>query len=326
MLKADKMRDKIQEFMETRAATGKTPFWELEFHCFNAFSGKHLCLGQEFQKQTAAEQDRALGLNAEIITRVTEELGFTAVTVPGLYWEAAPGHPAYYWLPPDSRMVQVRRIRAMMPKSVTLVGSSGGVMAMPNASIYMEFAYQLFDAPEEIDARAQKAFQEGCATAARLKEAGVDAVFTASDLSDNRGPYFNPEQMERFILPFLRKWAVEMRRLELYGIIHTDGNIMPVLEDIANSGVRCIQAVDPTAGMDMAETGKKADGRVALAGNVDCGLLLAGRPEEVYEYGKKLLLGCKDRMRLIYGTSNAVQMETPKANYEALVRAWREHG
>ena len=82
----------------------------------------------------ALERRRAIQANADIIAGVTRELGFSMVTVPGAYWEIAPGEPAYYWVPEDVRIAQVQALRKAVGEDILLVSSSGGVMAMPGAA------------------------------------------------------------------------------------------------------------------------------------------------------------------------------------------------
>ena len=52
-------------------------------------------------------------------------------------------------------------------------------------------------------------------------------------------------------------------------IKHTDGEIMPLIDMIVDSGIDCLDPIDPTAGMDLAEIKMKYGKRIAIKGNVD---------------------------------------------------------
>jgi uroporphyrinogen decarboxylase len=287
---------------------------------------RRIAVGEGFCALSPSEQERALHANAEILLSVAEELGFAALTVPNHYWEIAPGAPAYYWLPPKARFRQIEILCRAGRDRIMLVGGSGGVMAMPGASSYVEFSYKLYDAPQEIDRQAAQTLEHGLETAKRLRDLGIEAVFTASDIADNRGLFFNPAQMERFILPYLRRWAERVKEMGLYTILHTDGDVYSCLEDLAESGIDALQAIDPVAGMDMRAVKDAAGDRLCLCGNVDCGLLVMGTPEKVHAATHDLLLDCKAGGGLVLGASNAVQEEVPIENYWAMVEAWREFG
>ena len=319
-------KDDMVAALECRQPAGAVPLWELEFHAWDGASGRHVVFGREFQGLSSAAGDKALHENAEIILSVCEELHFAGLTVPNDYWEVAPGEPAYAWLPPEARFRQIEVLRRMAPADVMLAAVSGGVMAMPGASEYVDFCYKLFDAPEEIDQRAQKTLEGGLENARRLRDSGVEAMVTASDLADNRGLFFSPEQMDRVVLPYLRKWAEQVKAMGAYAILHCDGNVTACLDAIADSGLHALQAVDPTAGMDMRKTKDQVAGRLCLCGNVDCGLLLTAAPEAVYAATQELLRTCKDGGGLVLGASNAVQAEVPMANYRAMIQALADHG
>ena len=301
------------------------PVWELEFHLWDQASGGHVVLGEEFAALSPAEQERALYANAEIMLSVSEDLCFAALTVPGGYWEIAPGQPAYYWLPGEARVRQVKILR-QLAGDLILVAGTGGVMSMPGATEYVAFCYQLFDAPEAIDERAQATLERGLQSARQFRDLGVEAMFTASDIADNRGLFFNPTQMERFILPYLRRWAEGVREMGGYAILHTDGDVTTCLDAFAESGLHALQAIDPVAGMDIRAAKARVGGRLCLCGNVDCGLLVSGTPQEVVDQTRNLLIDCREGGGLVLGASNAVQVEASIANYRAMIDAWRAYG
>ena len=323
-------KDDMRAALGRQQPAGAVPIWEIEFHAWEhawqAAPQQHVVFGEEFIGLSALEQERALHTNAEILLAVSEQLSFAALTVPNRYWEIAPGTPAYYWLPPEARMHQIDLLREVSADRVMLVAGSGGVMAMPDADSYVEFCYKLFDAPEEIDRLAARTLAQGVETARRLRDRGIEAVFTASDIADNHGVFFSPEQMERYILPPLRAWAEAVKAMGLHTILHTDGDIHTCLEELADSGIDALQAIDPVAGMDMRAVKDAVGDRLCLCGNVDCGLLVTGNADEVYATTRELLLACKGGGGLVLGASNAVQPEVPTENYRAMVRAWQEFG
>jgi uroporphyrinogen decarboxylase len=132
--------------------------------------------------------------------------------------------------------------------------------------------------------------------------------------------------MDRFILPYLRRWAAAVKEMGLYTILHTDGDVSACLEELAESGLDALQAIDPVAGMDMLQVKAQVGDRLCLCGNVDCGLLVMGTPEDVYAATRDLLVACKAGGGLVLGASNAVQPEVPIANYWAMIEAWRDYG
>ncbi|MFZ4778207.1 MAG: uroporphyrinogen decarboxylase family protein [Terrimicrobiaceae bacterium] len=316
-------RDDMVAVLQRRIPPKVVPTWELEFHAWDAALGRHVVLGREFESLSAAQQERAIFSNAEILLSVAAEMGWAALTVPGGYWEEAPGKLAYYCLPGEAREWQTRVLRELAPPDLMLVASATGVLG---ADYSEEFCARMFEEPESIDRQAEETLRTSLEIARRFRDLGVEAVFTASDIADNSGPFFKPSQMKRWIHPFLRRWAEGVHALGLFGILHSDGDLTSCLGQLAGSGVDAIQAIDPVAGMDMREAKQQVGGRVCLCGNMDCGLLLSGTPDQVFEATQRLLLACKPGGAFVLGASNAVQPEVPMANYRAMIAAWRQFG
>jgi uroporphyrinogen decarboxylase len=295
----------------------------LEFHSWDAASGRHVVLGREFEALPASAREKALHTNAEIMLSVAEEMGWSALTVPGGFWDEAPGEPAYYCLPEDARFRQMEALKKMAPDSLMLVANATGVLS---ADYHEEFCLRMFEEPESIDRQAGAMLRGSLELLRRFRDLGAGAVFTASDIADNGGPFFSPPQMDRWIYPFLHRWADSARDLGLFSILHSDGNLVPYLDRLSVSGVDAIQAIDPVAGMDMPSAKRQVAGRVCLCGNIDCGLLLTGSPEQVFESTRNLLAACMPGGGFVLGASNAVQPQVPMANYRAMIAAWRQFG
>jgi len=307
--------------VECKPPHNSIPLWELEFHLWEKFGGKGFYVGEEFLKLNTAEKDIALNKNAEIIAHVSEKLSFGAITIPGSYWELAPGIPAYWWLPEEDRLKQATILQRLIGNTIMLIANTGGVLGMPSADNYINFAVSLCETPEEIDEIALKTFQKGIESVNKFAEAGIQSFLTASDIADNRGPYFNPEQMERFILPYLERWSAHIKQLSGLSILHSDGNLNLYLEQIINSGVNALQAIDPVAQMDIRKVKQQVGDKLCLCGNIDIGKLITNSPESIYNETKALLEFMKDKSGFILGASNAIQKEVPAENYLALVKA-----
>ena len=299
---------------------GAVPFWEIHFHCWSKFSDREFISGKPFLELPESEREAVLQKNAEIMLEVAPKLGYSGVTVPDGPWDCP------YTLPVESRLRLARILKDHSPDFL-VVGGQGGVIQPPgNSEQYLEFAYRLSDAPGEVDEMVKSSRENGIVALQTMQDAGVDVVYVAADFCDNHGPFFNPEQMERWILPSLSALAEHGRKIGMYVLLHCDGDLHPVLEDIAQTGLHGVQAIDPTANMDIARACEQVAGRMCLCGNVNCATLESDTPEAVYDNTGSILNACKDGGRLILGASNAVVGSVSKENYSAQVQAWRDHG
>lgn len=304
---------------------GYPPLWELEFHLWEAFAGEDMKLGEDFARLSLKEKDRALQRNVEIAWSVSDQLGFSGLYAPGNYWEIAPGKPAYYWLPPEDRARQVKLFTEAFGDEILIIVNTGGVLAMPASEIFEEFSIKLFTHPEEIEKLAQESLAKAKQEVDRYAVMGICAFLTASDLADTKSPYFSPDQMERFILPYMHEWAAHIRKAGGYSILHSDGNLDMYMEPIVQTGVNALQAIDPVAHMDIVALQQKYSDRLCLCGNIDVGMLNTATPEKVNGSSKALLQSCGAAPGFVFGASNAIQKEIPFENYQAMVKAYHDY-
>lgn len=309
--------------LEHREPEGCVPIWEIEFQAWDAASGRHVVLGHEFEALSVGGQEKAMYANAEIMLSVSQDMCFAALSSPNGYWNQAPGQLAYYCMPGDTRFRQLEVLRELCPDDLMLISTTGGVIG---ADYSMDFCCRLVEDPESIDLLAQDRIRHAIEVAKRFRDCGAKAAISPSDIADNSGPFFNPEQMKRWILPYLSEWSDAIREMGMYSILHSDGDLAQYMDAIASTGIDAIQAIDPVAGMDMRATMDVVGSRLCLCGNIDCGLLLRGTPEAVYEATRNLVNTCKDGGNLVLGASNAVQPEVPIENYRAMIAAWKDFG
>jgi uroporphyrinogen decarboxylase len=302
------------------------PLWEIEFHLFDRYSGHALVLGHAFAALSASEQERALWRNAELMASVARHLGFSALTSPGGYWEIAPGEPAYYWLPGDASWEQLRILRAVVGEEIALAKGVGGLLMPPIGAGYEEFCYWLFDAPDEVTERAEAMLAGGIEALSRARDLGADAAVCACDIADNHGVFFPPAQLDAFWLPYYRRWATAARDADLCGILHSDGNLTAIIDQLADSDIHGLQAIDPIAGMEIGAVKAAVGDRLCLCGNLDCGLLQFGPAEAITVEISRVLAVAKPGGGFVLGGSNAIFPQIPTAHYEAMLATWRAEG
>ncbi len=315
---------KKQDFLDAvnmKEPKGAIPIWELQFHLWDKMSDERFISGTEYMEiSSQSKRDDVLKRNVDIIIDIADKLNFNAVSIPDSPWDCP------YTLPSDDRLKFASMLRKANPDFYVVAGC-GAYIGMPdNFDGYEEFCYMLYDEPERIDKMAEKRHIDGMLNLQKIYDGGVEAVYAASDFADTRAPFFKKPQMERFVLPYMIKWTEWCKEKDIVSIVHTDGNVTPLLYEIAETGAAALQAIDPTAGMDMKKTKVILDGKMCICGNIDTGLLVVGTPQQVYESSAKILKECKEGCGIVLGASNAVVMETPIENYMAVIKAWEDFG
>ena len=126
--------------------------------------------------------------------------------------------------------------------------------------------------------------------------------------------------------PYLSQVITAYHDMGYYVIKHTDGNIMPIIDQMVDCGPDALHSLDPQGGVDLKEVKKKYGDRVALVGNVNCGLLQTGTDEECEADIRRSLREGMDGFGYIFSTSNCAYTGMPLERYEMMNRIWREEG
>ncbi len=155
----------------------------------------------------------------------------------------------------------------------------------------------------------------------------VDFVWTGDDYACNYGPLISPESFRDILYEPLCRVIGGFRALGLPVIKHTDGNLWPIIDMIIDSGIACLDPIDPQAGMDLAEVKNKYSDVVALKGNVDCAQTLSfGSVADVVEETRAALRVGAPGGGFILSSSNSIHSAVKPENYMAMLKTLEEYG
>ena len=156
---------------------------------------------------------------------------------------------------------------------------------------------------------------------------GADFIFTGDDYASAERPFMSPKAFREFFYPGLKRVIAGFHEVGLPVIKHTDGNIRPILDMILDSGIDCLDPIDPIAGMDIAEMKARHSDRVALKGNVDCAQTLTfGSERQVVEETKGVISKAGAGGGLIVSSSNSIHSAVKPGNYLAMWNTIRMYG
>ncbi len=159
-------------------------------------------------------------------------------------------------------------------------------------------------------------------------EAGVDGFIGGTDLAHHTTTLISPAMFRRFIFPQLRRITERCHAHSLPYFKHTDGNIHAIEEEfLLGCGFDGYHAIEPSAGMDIAQLKKKYGGRLTLLGNIDCGHLLTyGTRNEIIEAVRNCIRAVAPGGGYVLSSSNSIHSGVPTGNFLAMLSAAREYG
>jgi len=121
-------------------------------------------------------------------------------------------------------------------------------------------------------------------------EAGVDGIFISDDFGTDHSLFISPAHYREFVLPYLRSMVNAFHKRGAFVLLHSDGNINAILEEIVGTGIDALHPLQRRAGMDIAEVKEKFGDKICIIGNVDVTHVLPfGTKEEIVNQTKECI-------------------------------------
>lgn len=184
---------------------------------------------------------------------------------------------------------------------------------------YME---ALYTTPELIDAVTGAYMDWSAKILRRVCDMGVDAIKTTDDFAFDTGPFMSPAMFRQWVLPYHQRGYKE---ISVPWILHTDGNTIPILEDLLAMGINGIHPIDPNC-MDIRAFKRDYGHRVCILGNVNVNTLCMATPEEANAEVRDLIRDLAPGYGYIVSSGNSVPDYAEPENMRALVQAMEDFG
>lgn len=157
-------------------------------------------------------------------------------------------------------------------------------------------------------------------------EVGVDVLIVADDYADSHGPLISPQLFRKFALPHLKKMVDIGKKHGIPVLLHSDGNLYPILDDIVNTGIKGLHPIEPGA-MDLADVKERYGNRICLFGNVDCRYVLPyGNEESVRKDVRRCIDAAGKGGGFILTSSNTLHANVKIDNIYVMVDEARKYG
>lgn len=192
---------------------------------------------------------------------------------------------------------------------------------------FTELMLAFVDCPKLVEGLVNLSVEVNLAMAKRVAEIGADFVFTGDDYASTQQPFISPDWFAQYLNPGLKRVMGGFKELGLYVIKHTDGQIWPIMDMIIDSGIDCLDPIDPVAGMDIGEVKAKLGDRVAIKGNVDCAHTLTfGSIKDVVLETKDVISKAAPGGGFILSSGNTIHSSVKPGNYLAMLNTLRMYG
>jgi hypothetical protein len=158
--------------------------------------------------------------------------------------------------------------------------------------------------------------------AQRVCQLGFDLYISTDDMAFKSAPFFSPQVFRDLVLP---RYERVREYITLPWVIHSDGNMMPFLEDLIGLGIAGMHPMEKGA-MDIRAVKRDYGDRICLLGNVDLNLLGMATPEEVDSEVRGLIRDVGPGGGYIVTSGNSLAGYLKPENVWALSEAVQKYG
>ncbi|MFH1928538.1 MAG: uroporphyrinogen decarboxylase family protein [Chloroflexota bacterium] len=149
-----------------------------------------------------------------------------------------------------------------------------------------------------------------------------DFIWAADDIAYNTAPMFSPRMYRDVLLPHTRKVAENITKPWIF---HSDGNLVPILDDLLTQGMNALHPLEPGA-MDPGLLKREYGDWLAFVGNINLDTLTRGTPEEVRREVRERIAQMGPDYGYLLSSSNSITRDCKPENVMAMLDALQEFG
>jgi uroporphyrinogen decarboxylase len=267
------------------------PHWELVFQLEKEMFGIDL--------EAMPEADREAH-QVEVYHRLIDEFGWAAVR--GGY-----------------DVAEIARIKKALGHRALVPAYEGcGVFWIPMGRGMTDFAVRLFQRPKELHVEARRKCKIAKLFFRKAVDAGADFFVLTYDFGCNDGPFISPSHFAEFVAPYLTELVHSIHDLGKKAILHSDGCLNPILDQIHATGIDGYQSIDPQGHMDIRQVRERYPDWI-LMGNVCCSMLQDTDEAKIREAVRYCMTYGGMGKPYIFSTSNCIFKGMPPQSYRIML-------
>jgi len=105
-------------------------------------------------------------------------------------------------------------------------------------------------------------------------DAGAEVLIEAGDLAYKDRPMMSPKTFDALLMPAYKRVVESVHQRGQKIVLHSDGQITPLLDFAMNCGFDGLHSLEPSAGVDLGVVKEKVGNKMCLMGNIDTGHVL----------------------------------------------------
>lgn len=156
---------------------------------------------------------------------------------------------------------------------------------------------------------------------------GIDVIWIPDDMGYVHGLMMSPKLFRDFIIPSLKKMVNAFKCRGIKVLMHNDGQIMSIMDDLVDAGIDAIHPLERAAGMSLEKMKQQYGEKITLIGNVNSKTILQHGPlHKIKEQVLECLKIAAPGGGYILASDHSVHEGIPSDNIKYMFKIARKYG
>ena len=258
------------------------PHFELEMQLAREYFGRDFTSRDQWAAEPSLKA-RYLDSDASLFVEIADAFDYCAILYSHVHRPTEDDYIEGIW-----------RLREADGGRRLLLTHGDSTLSITDGSGMAQLAIDLYEHPGRLKDREDRKVDEALAKGARDSwRRALTASRSARITASIPGPLCRPSMFAEFVTPYLARLISGYREMGAYVIKHTDGDIMPIIDQLVAAGPHALHSLDPMAGVDVREVKRLYGNEVCLIGNVNCALMQTGTDDDILASCRYAMESCK---------------------------------
>lgn len=162
-----------------------------------------------------------------------------------------------------------------------------------------------------------------------LAENNAQMVILWDDYGYKNGLFMSPMNYRKYVFPWIKQICDAAHKHDCKILLHSDGDLMQIFEDIVKSGVDVLNPIESTTAnpeYDIFKLNKKYGDKITFCGNLSPIMLSMGEIHDIEAYAKRLIRELAPGGGYIFSSGHSINPAVTVDRFEAMQNIKRKYG
>lgn len=162
-----------------------------------------------------------------------------------------------------------------------------------------------------------------------LADNDAQIVLLWDDYGFKNGLFMSPQNYRKYVFPWLKQICEAAHKRNCKIMLHSDGDLLEIFEDIIKCGVDIINPLEPMTAnpeYDIFKLNQKYGDQITFSGNLSPVLLAMGKISDIEANAKRLIRELAPNGGYIFGSGHSINPAVTVDRFESMQNIRRKYG